>query len=201
MTRRGFTMMEVLICLVVVAILSSMGLGAFSALRRRGDFSAAAATVAAVAAAIEQYPLRTWSVSYDHDGDDPEDDGFATGGGPATPQRLRAGRIFDCDDTNGPLGGDGLIDGQPATVAGTDRDGPFATETLRSGYTGFLAMTHAPISGRFIDPSGRPRDAWRKPLRIAWAAGVYGTAGFGVWSAGRDGLDGTADDIISWSKP
>jgi prepilin-type N-terminal cleavage/methylation domain-containing protein len=31
--------------------------------------------------------------------------------------------------------------------------------------------------------------------------GLYGTRGFGVWSAGPDGIDNTADDILSYTKP
>jgi prepilin-type N-terminal cleavage/methylation domain-containing protein len=67
-----------------------------------------------------------------------------------------------------------------------------------SGYRGFYDMCQPSIDKRFINSKHQPIDSWKQPLRIAYAANTYGSAWFGVWSAGPDLTDETADDIQSW---
>jgi hypothetical protein len=80
----------------------------------------------------------------------------------------------------------------------------FPVQVLNSGYRGFLEMTGgASIKKTFINKRGQVVDAWGRPLRIAFAAKVYGTQAFGVWSAGldkKDDLDSrpSSDDLRSW---
>lgn len=85
----------------------------------------------------------------------------------------------------------------------------FHLKVLQSGYRGFIAMAQPQIKKSFISKRGIVVDAWGRPLRIAFAAKVYGTQAFGVWSAGldaTDNLDGrlggrnrpSDDDLRSW---
>jgi type II secretory pathway pseudopilin PulG len=196
----AFTIIELLVCMGIIATLLGLGLPALISTRKRADINGSKALVHAVATAIEQYSQRLWTVSYDHDGDDADGDGMkdSSPSVAATPPRQRSGRIFDCNSTaTDEMGGDGYLDGFPGLTADATHDGPFWSETIRSGYGGFLAMTHMPVADRFIK-EGRLVDAWKHPLKIQWSAERFGPSGFGVWSTGRDGIDDTADDICSW---
>ena len=68
-----------------------------------------------------------------------------------------------------------------------------------SGYRGFYDMAQPAIDKKFINKKHQPIDAWKQPLRIAFAANTYGAGWFGVWSAGPDLTDDTPDDIQSWT--
>lgn len=82
----------------------------------------------------------------------------------------------------------------------------FRREVLNSGYRGFVEMAQPQIKKTFINKRGQVIDAWGRPLRISYAAKVYGTQPFGVWSAGldkKDHIDTTTstqpgDDLRSW---
>jgi prepilin-type N-terminal cleavage/methylation domain-containing protein len=81
----------------------------------------------------------------------------------------------------------------------------FRREVLNSGYRGFVEMAQPQIKKNFINKRGQIVDAWGRPLRIAFAAKVYGTQAFGVWSAGLDKMDHletpsrpSKDDLRSW---
>lgn len=93
---------------------------------------------------------------------------------------------------------DGLVDGQPEADAGFSAADRAAAAAV--GYRGLLAMTAMAVPPGLADVSGRPLDAWKRPLHIAFATEIYGASGFGVWSAGHDGLDNTADDLTSWGR-
>jgi len=67
-----------------------------------------------------------------------------------------------------------------------------------AGYRGFYDMCQPSIDKHFINSKHQPIDAWKQPLRIAFAANTYGSTWFGVWSAGPDLIDSTTDDIQSW---
>ena len=97
------------------------------------------------------------------------------------------------------LNRDNQIDGYAAVTASPTLDGGFPKEVIASGYTGFVTMVQPQIKKIFLNRQGIPIDAWKRPLRIAFAAKVYGTTAFGVWSAGPDGVDGTTDDLQSWT--
>jgi hypothetical protein len=66
-------------------------------------------------------------------------------------------------------------------------------------YAGFLAMTGFDAPGWAAGPARQVIDHWNRPLHLAWSARAYGAHGFGVWSLGPDGGDGTGDDITSWT--
>lgn len=199
-SRAAVTLLEILVALAVLAALAAAGFPAWRAIDGRARVSATRSLIHTVIAAIAIYPQKSWTVLHDHDGDDPDGDGWA-GAVQATPPQRRIGRMWDLDD-RGPgaeLAGDGLLDGRPAAAAAADRDGPFWPPLLTSGYRGFAALTQAPLPRSSLDARGRVIDRWGRPLRIAWSAEAYGAGGVGVWSAGRDGSDGTDDDIRSWT--
>jgi|GEM_PF-5335832 prepilin-type N-terminal cleavage/methylation domain-containing protein len=114
------------------------------------------------------------------------------------------------NDTSKSLGGSGLttLDGEPKV---DNRDGMlpnasfFANNPAKayglwvSGYSGFYDMCQPSIDHRFVNSKHQPIDSWKQPLRIAFAANTYGSAWFGVWSAGPDMTDDTADDLKSWA--
>ena len=135
-----------------------------------------AATDLPVATAITTYHTKTWTWN---------------AGTPSEPL-IRAGHMFD-------LNRDNQIDGYAALVASSIEDGGFPKDALASGYTGFIKMAQPQIKKSFINRQGIPIDAWGRPLRIAFAAKAYGNQGFGVWSAGPDGVDSTDDDLRSWT--
>jgi hypothetical protein len=88
----------------------------------------------------------------------------------------------------------------------------FSPEILNSGYRGFISMAQPSIKASFINKRGQVVDAWGRPLRIAFAARIFGTQSYGVWSAGLDGKDSikenddykddptfkSIDDLRSW---
>ncbi len=107
-----------------------------------------------------------------------------------------------------------------ASVAATENfDGPFDTDLIISGYSGFYDMCQPSIAKKFVNKRHQIIDAWGQPLRIAYAAKTYGASSFGVWSAGPNMVDaqdadstgapldvfpngakGPSDDITSWKN-
>ena len=96
---------------------------------------------------------------------------------------------------------------------GDTYDGNFPMAVLNSGYTGFVNMVSPSVKKSFINKKGQIVDAWQRPLRIAFAAKVFGTQSFAVWSAGYDGKDNilsttfqddttrpNSDDLRSWES-
>jgi type II secretory pathway pseudopilin PulG len=187
-------MVEMLIVVAIIAVLTGMGIASLKILNRRTGINSTRALVLALGNAAITYQQDSWTVLIDHDGN------------PATPARQYSGRMWDLnvgaapDTTTGRdlMVGDGLIDGIPATTKDVTHDGPFHAAVVASGYRGFAAMTGTSLLSRNLNKQGQIIDAWKRPLRIAWAARIYGTAGFGIWSCGPDGIDATNDDITSW---
>lgn len=93
------------------------------------------------------------------------------------------------------LNEDGLVDGdvdKDLTSANGGKTQALALIPPAQGFaksTGYLDR---------VDALGRPIDTYGAPLRIAFSVEVYGKEGWGVWSSGPDGTDGTEDDICSW---
>lgn len=170
--RAGWSFIELVVVLCILMALFAMVIAVWSMVRSRTAINSTRALVGAVTTQIVTYSSRTWTWQ------DP-----VTGS--------KSGQTFD-------LNHDGLIDGTPGVIAAPDLDGGFAPEIIASGYRGFVAMTGSPTQQASVAKNGQPLDAWKRPLRIAFAAKVYGTGGFGVWSAGPDGVDGTSDDLQSW---
>lgn len=67
---------------------------------------------------------------------------------------------------------------------------------------GLQALVVAPDSGRerwkgpYLDKL--PEDPWKKPYQYRYP-GVKNPNGYDVWSMGKDGQDGTEDDIGNWT--
>ncbi len=97
------------------------------------------------------------------------------------------------------LNHDGVLDGRPSVIGDEGSDGGFSAELIASGYQGPVAMLQPVLKKYDVNASGQVVDSWGHPLRIAYAAQIYGSADFGVWSCGPDGIDQTGDDITSWS--
>jgi prepilin-type N-terminal cleavage/methylation domain-containing protein len=97
---------------------------------------------------------------------------------------------------------DGWTNGLPGTTTffgnGLGGNARIYNGIWYAGYRGFYDMCQPSIDKRFINSKHQPIDAWKQPLRIAYAANTYGSAWFGVWSAGPDLTDDTADDIQGW---
>ena len=169
-----WTVRIIVLCLLLVVI--AMGFPIWPSVSRQVKENTTDALVNSIATAITTYQTKTWSWNI----------------GTSSEPDLRTYHMFD-------LNRDNQIDGYAAVTASPTKDGGFPKEAIDSGYTGFVTMAQPQIKKSFISPQGIPIDAWQRPLRIAFAAKVYGTTAFGVWSAGPDGVDGTTDDLQSWT--
>jgi len=170
-----WTVRIIILCLLLVLIaIGSPFWG--SAGSGQVKVNATDALVNSIATAITTYQTKTWQWNE----------------GTSREPHMQMYHMFD-------LNRDGQIDGYAAVTASPTQDGNFPAAIIDSGYTGFITMVQPQIKKSFISRQGIPLDAWQRPLRIAFAAKVYGTPAFGVWSAGLDGIDGTADDLKSWT--
>jgi type II secretory pathway pseudopilin PulG len=174
---RGWTIIELVVVLCVILVLLGMTIAVWGIFSHNVKVSATKSLVNALSTAIDTYSTKLWSWQE------------GTPGAPSAEQKSSA--IFD-------LNHDGLIDGAPAIIAGPKTDGGFTPAQIASGYTGFIHMTNAIVKPSFIAPNFQLLDAWKHPIRIAYAAKIYGTQGFGIWSVGPDGIDGNEDDLRSW---
>ncbi len=201
--RGGFTLIELMVVISVIALLAAIGIPTMLAMKKRAAINSTRTLVNAVATAIASYPTRTWQVNIPVQVANPPPS--------HTEYRPRIGRLFDLNGVNlvGPVGpvppgetypwdltmvGDGFLDGDP------QREGSFSQHLIDSGYSGFIAMTQPPIAKRNVNDKRQVVDEWKLPLRIAFGADVYGPSGFGIWSTGPDLLQGTKDDITSWES-
>lgn len=168
--RRALTLVELLVVVAVIAALMALSFGAWAMLRAKADRDT---TQMLVDAAMLSCPP-------------PE----------------RAAIMITCRDGVGRtcwmLGqtpGDQAFDGDP------QRCPPAHPLVARApaDYRGFVAATGFPAKAG-VDAMNRPLDRYGRPLRVRFDPKAYGPGGFGVWSAGKDGVDGTADDLVSWRR-
>ncbi len=211
--RGGFTLLELIIVISVITALAAMGYPAYLGIKHKVDVSSTDTLVNSIAAAIATYSTRTWSWDIALPGQPPKprmyhmfDLNHLDSSGNPNPDLADAPkggtkRYWSIDgytlpekspyftspntwqDYKYPVSpdldsnGDGLF------------DGGFPKEVLASGYKGFVNMASPSVKKSFINKKGQIVDAWQRPLRITFAAKVFGTQSFGVWSAGYDGKD------------
>lgn len=178
----GFTLVELIVVVAIIVALMGIGIPVYNVIMRSNRNSQTHALVQAVAGAMEAYRVQNLMV-WD-----------------AVAGRSRAYQIWDWNE-------DGLIDGRPADEEpGITAPGHAHHGLYRSGYLGAVEMLALPVGPGRTDEFGRPLDAWRRPLQISVASGVYGSSPFGIWSRGADGLDGpldsaaAADNLQSWKS-
>jgi prepilin-type N-terminal cleavage/methylation domain-containing protein len=208
--RAGFTFLELVVVISIIASLAAMGFPAWRYYKAAADRNATIALVQNIATAITQYPVKTWTW-----------DASTT----PTPA-IRTAFLWDLNHDAGPdcpltpaTGSPKKyysLDGRPKAVTQAESgmrasdynnadnfDSGFTGSTYdklkRSGYLGFYDMVRPTISPRFLKKNRQVIDAWGNPLRIAFAADTYGSSWFGLWSAGPDRCDDTNDDICSWT--
>jgi prepilin-type N-terminal cleavage/methylation domain-containing protein len=215
-SRGGFTLLELIVVISVITALAAMGYPAYLGIKHKVDVSSTDTLVNSIATAITTYSTRTWSwnegtsaapIMRQYHMFDLNHLGSSGSANPDLSDAPKGGtkRFWSIDgytlperspyftspntwlDYKYPVSpdldssGDGLF------------DGGFPKEVLASGYKGFVNMASPSVKKSFINKKGQIVDAWQRPLRISFAAKVYGTQAFGVWSAGYDGKD---DDIV-----
>ena len=210
--RTGFTLVEMVVVISIIAALAGMGIPIYMVVMRQMKVAATRTLVDSVAMQISRYNTPRWFYPINYD----------------NPPTLRSGNTFAMKTPGKCLNGRNekipflTIDGRPkpsfidapkttkgvVTATSTAQyDEPFVDEKwlVASGYMGFYDMVGAPIPKQNLNNKHQIIDAWKEPLRIAYAANVYGaTRGFGVWSAGPDRIDqdldtrNPRDDLCSW---
>jgi type II secretion system protein G len=55
--------------------------------------------------------------------------------------------------------------------------------------------------GPYLQDAGKLKDAWGNDLQYRFPGQFHGEQNFDLWSKGKDGQDGTEDDISNWPKP
>jgi prepilin-type N-terminal cleavage/methylation domain-containing protein len=217
----GFTLLELLVVMTIIAVLSALGLPLYYSVRHNIDRTATTVLIQSVVSAMEQYQVRTGSAHYHWvaiskttptgaiigytdmvaSNDPHAAPGQTIGSGwiwmlsGCTTGSAHAHMIDGFPSAAAPVG-DG---GSPAALAASAETG-FTTDLIASHYLGFYDMVHPDIDHRFVAPDHQIIDAWGSPLRIAYADATYGSDQFGIWSPGLDRLDSTADDLWSWSS-
>ncbi len=201
-TTSGFTMVEMIVVISIIALMMAMMFPVMSSMRERSRVSGTATLVHAVVTTIVSASQQSLTVTE------------------STGKRIY--RIWDVNH-------DGLVDGSPAlenTVLSAAEQ--YTAAVVASGYKGLYAATGMSLPKRnFDETTGRIVDAWRRPLRIVFSEDVrYGSpptahvavtnatafadplkaaGGIGVWSAGKDGADEklddpAKDDIRTWEN-
>ncbi|TVR47758.1 MAG: prepilin-type N-terminal cleavage/methylation domain-containing protein [Planctomycetota bacterium] len=170
--RRGFSLIELLVVMVVITALAGLTYGYIDYARHRSLLAASEGLVQSVATAIVNHQGRYWQ--------------FLDQG------QLRSVPIFDVNR-------DGLLDGDPVRINAVNPN-TYSASLVASEYPGFLGLTGVGLPRRNVNELGQVVDSWGQALRIAFDAQRYGANRFGIWSIGPDGVDGTIDDIRSWES-
>jgi len=209
--RGGFTLVELIVVISIIAALAAIGFPIWGMVNQRVKVSSTDTLVNSVATAITTYQSKTWTWNIETNPALPAQmrtyhmfdlNHF---GGTNTPTAAP-----DLEDAPGGTKKFFSIDGytppekdfyNDSTKTYADNippgelyDGNFHKTILNSGYRGFMVMAQPSIKKSFVNKKGQVVDAWQRPLRIAFYPKVFGTQPFGVWSAGRDGIDGIKSD-------
>jgi prepilin-type N-terminal cleavage/methylation domain-containing protein len=229
--RRGFTFVELVVVISIIAALAAIGFPVWGMISTRVKVNATDALVNSVATAITTYQTKTWTWNIEPIQTNPprmrtyhifdlnhfgtvENPPPNSPGEPDLPDAPNgAPRFFSIDGYTAPenlpfYSGTEFVSSPTETnpeanPAPPPYDVNFHLAILKSGYRGFINMAQPQIKKSFINKRGQVVDAWGRPLRIAFAAKVYGTQAFGIWSAGVDKLDDlktrkSSDDLRSW---
>ncbi|MBA3707312.1 MAG: type II secretion system protein [Planctomycetes bacterium] len=181
MNRSGFSLIELMLVIGVMIALAGMVVVTIPYFKKQAELAATRSLVNGISAAVSYYRPGEALV-------------------PASPpdlptQKIR--RFWDFNLATTTPFQDGLLDGDP------DMDPTFtAADRLAArlvGYRGFLGQSGHAVPTRHCDRNGCVIDSWKRVLHIRFAANTYGSSGFGVWSNGPDGIEGTKDDIKSWT--
>ncbi len=152
--RNAFTLVEIMVVLTILAALMAMGFGGFRHLGKNAAKDATRAVVEAVANGIAaRGPELSVRVGVTMD--------------------IRSLAIWDVDRN-------GLIDGQGVnleTMPNETLDWSLRFALRRTGYAGLTADV-VDIPKHFWDAQGRPIDAWKQPLRYAYAPNRRGAGGY-----------------------
>jgi prepilin-type N-terminal cleavage/methylation domain-containing protein len=213
--RGGFTLLELIVVISVITALAAMGYPAYLSIKHKVDVSSTDTLVNSVATAIETYSTKTWTwnegtpaapISRMYHMFDLNHYNYSSGAPVEKPDLADAPkggtkRYWSIDgytlpekspyftspntwaDYKYPVAPDLDANGEGLF------DGGFPSQVLASGYKGFVNMASPSVKKSFINKKGQIVDAWQRPLRIAFAAKVFGTQSFAVWSAGYDGKD------------
>ena len=215
-SRGGFTLLELIIVISVITALAAMGYPAYLGIKHKVDVSSTDTLVNSIATAITTYSTKTWTWNIGTTAAptmrmyhmfDLNHLGSSGSANPDLSDAPKGGtkRFWSIDGYTLPekspyfTSPNTWLDYKYPVAPDLDSsgeglfDGGFAKEVLASGYKGFVNMASPSVKKSFINKKGQIVDAWQRPLRISFAAKVYGTQAFGVWSAGYDGKD---DDIV-----
>jgi prepilin-type N-terminal cleavage/methylation domain-containing protein len=211
--RAGFTFLELVIVMSVIATLASLGFVLWRKMKADADRNATMSLVSAVASAIAIYEPKMWVWEEPYASPTavtkraPMWNLKRAMGLPDQPAVPGGPKVFYSIDGEPTPPGPGATSPSapypgfpawPPGITAADFDDGFNTFTASqrkdlvvSGYTGFYKMVRPPISTRFVNKRKQVIDSWGQPLRIAYAADTYGGSSFGVWSAGPDKKDNT----------
>ncbi len=218
--RGGFTLVELIVVISIIAALAAIGFPIWGMVNQRVKVSSTDTLVNSVATAITTYQSKTWTWNIETDPTQTPKmrtyhmfdlNHFGNGNTPsALPDLVDAPggtkKFYSIDGYMPPEtppyypnGGTNFTTAPVETNPDANTTPPpydvnFHLAILQSGYRGFIAMAQPSIKKTFINKRGQVVDAWKRPLRIAFAPKVFGTQAFGIWSAGFDGKDGIQGD-------
>ncbi|MFC4994629.1 prepilin-type N-terminal cleavage/methylation domain-containing protein [Rubritalea tangerina] len=177
-SRKGFTMIEVLTVIAILAVLGGIGFGTYMAVNRQAKVTQCEVMIENVSSNLESLSLSKADVAELGSMLDSESRMPTGDGGNTSTENLYA-----------VLAGDYDLDGE------VDDDRTPAFPEIDPQYEG---------KGRYVNADLLIVDPWKKPMRYNHssdpAANLNNNVvnGFDLWSAGPDGEFDTEDDIKNW---
>lgn len=176
-TFRGFTLVELLVVVTIIAILSSLVVGVTAFVQRKSAVDRARVQMGLMNLGLDRYgaEIGSWPVEEDNTG--------------MILYRMLFGDGIGDDGIAG-TADDGEPDGKPdagATIYVADFD-------PKSNRQGMLEFREGRIPTKVVDPWG---NAWRF-RSLSSDSPDQQNPDFDLWSLGPDGQSNTADDIKNW---